>query len=113
MLSSADKSKAKGVKKAKGVEPLSKKAKGDMKNSKGATKGSKNGGNNCTLPEPSLEQSLSTLKNHLTKGLTVKKCEEVIEPLVILEEYINSMGVTRDEAISHFYNIGWRGDCCV
>jgi hypothetical protein len=113
MLSSVDKNKTKGVKKAKAVEPLSKKAKGDMKKGKGSVKGSKVGDLNCTLPASSLEHGLSTLKNHLSKGLSVKKCEEVIEPLVILEEYMKSTGVTRDDAIGHFYQLGWRGDCCV
>lgn len=113
MLSSVDKNKSKGAKKAKAVEPLLKKAKGDMKKGKGVMKGSKGGEMNCTLPVASLEQSLTTLKNHLSKGLSVKKCEEVIEPLVILEEHMKSTGVTRDEAISHFYQLGWRGDCCV
>ena len=105
-MSSSSKAVPKGAKKAKSPE----------KGKKGKTvkaslsKGAKGGSVNTTLSE---ESGMTILIKHLNEGLKVKKCEDILSPRQIFEDYLRTNNGNEEEAFKHFYELGWRGECCV
>lgn len=105
-MSSSSKTVPRGAKKAKSPE----------KGKKGKTvkvhlsKDAKGGNVNKTM---SVESGMVILIKHLNEGLTVKKCEDIISPREIFEEYLRTNNGNEEEAFKHFYALGWRGECCV